>query len=155
VESHAQRRSELDRAEPARAQLLLLGAGGAILLAGVAGIATVLAAAARRRAVESAALHAMAVPGRVVRGSAVLEGVLLLVPGILVGAGCAAYLVDTLAPVLAEVSGAAAAVSGPPATSDVALPVLVAAVVTALLLVPVVLLVTRPAGDEAPLRVAP
>jgi putative ABC transport system permease protein len=154
VESRAVRRGELDRAEPARAQLLLLGAGGAVLLAGVAGIATVLAAAARRRAVESAALHAMAVPGRVVRGSAVLEDVLLLLPGVLAGAGCAAALVNALSPVLAEVTGAAVAVSGPPATSDVVLPVLAASVVTALLLVPVVLMVTRPAGDETSLRVA-
>jgi len=121
----------------------------------VAGIATVLAAAARRRAVESAALHAMAVPGRVVRGSAVLEDGLLLLPGVLAGAVCAACLVTALTPLLAQVTGAAAAVSGPPATLDVVLPVLAAAVGTALLLVPVVLLVTRPAGDETPLRVAP
>jgi putative ABC transport system permease protein len=154
VESRADRRRELDRAEPARAQLLLLGAGAAVLLAGVAGIATVLAAAARRRAVESAALHAMAVPGRVVRGSAVLEDVLLLLPGVLAGAGCAAYLVNVLAPLLAEVTGAAAVVSGRPSTADVLLPVLVAAVVTALLLVPVVLIVTRPARDETAMRVA-
>ena len=154
VQTRAERRSELDRAEPARAQLLLLGAGAAVLLAGVAGIATALAATARRRAVESAALHAMAVPGRVVRGSAVLEDVLLLFPGVLTGAVCAAYLVTALAPVLAEVTGAAAAVSGPPTTIDVVLPVLVAALVTALLLVPVVLLITRPARDETALRVA-
>jgi putative ABC transport system permease protein len=152
VESRTERRTELDDAEPARAQLLLLGAGGAVLVAGVAGIATVLAAAARRRAVESAALHAMAVPGRVVRGSAVLEDVLLLLPGVLAGALCAGYLVTVLAPVLAEVTGAAAVVAGPPAVTDVVLPVVVAAAVTALLLVPVVLAVTRPARDETPLR---
>ncbi|HST81789.1 MAG TPA: hypothetical protein VLL08_08660, partial [Kineosporiaceae bacterium] len=124
--------------------------------AGVAGTATVLAAAARRRAVESAALHAMAVPGRVVRGSAVLEDVLLLLPGVLAGAACAAALVDALAPVLAEVTGAAPVVSGIYTTTDVLLPVTAAAAVTtALLLVPVVLMVTRPAGDETSLRVAP
>lgn len=154
VESRVERRDQLDRAEPARAQLLLLGAGAAVLLAGVAGIATVLAAAARRRAVESAALHAMAVPGRVVRGSAVLENALLLLPGVLTGAACAAYLVTVLEPVLAEVTGAAAVVSGPPATADVLLPVLAAAAVTAVLLAPVVLAVTRPAGAETPLRVS-
>jgi putative ABC transport system permease protein len=154
VESRAARRSELDRAEPARAQLFLLGAGGAVLLAGVAGIATILTAAARRRSVESAALHAMAVPSRVVRGSAVLENVLLILPGVVIGAGCAAALVRALTSILAEVTGAGAAVSGPPAIADVVLPVLAGAVVTTLLLVPVVLVVTRPAGDETSMRVA-
>jgi putative ABC transport system permease protein len=154
VESRADRRDRLDRAEPARAQLLLLGAGAAVLLAGVAGVATVLAAAARRRAVEAAALHAMAVPGRVVRGSAVLEDVALLLPGVITGAACAAYLVTVLAPVLAEVTGAATEVSGRPDPLDVLLPVVASALVTALLLVPVVLGVTRPARAETPLRVA-
>jgi putative ABC transport system permease protein len=154
VESRADRRTELDRAEPARAQLLLLGAGAAVLLAGVAGIATVLAAAARRRAVESAALHAMAVPGRVVRSSAVLEDVLLLLPGLLTGAVCAVWLLNVLEPLLAEVTGAGTAVAGIPKIVDVMLPVLAATLVTALLLVPVVLVATRPAADEAPLRAA-
>jgi len=154
VESRADRRGELDRAEPARAQLLLLGAGAAILLTGVAGIATVLAATARRRSVEAAALHAMAVPGRVVRGSAVLEDALLLLPGVVAGAVCAGSLVTALAPVLAEVTGAAAVVAGPPATAAVVLPVMAAAAVTCLLLVPVVLVVTRPASDETPMRAA-
>jgi len=154
VESRTDRRTELDRAEPARAQLLLLGAGAAVLLAGVAGIATVLAAAARRRAVESAALHAMAVPGRVVRSSAVLEDVLLLLPGLLTGAVCAVWLLNVLEPLLAEVTGAGTAVAGIPKIVDVMLPVLAATLVTALLLVPVVLVATRPAADEAPLRAA-
>ncbi len=61
VRTRTERRAELDRGEPARALLLLLGAGGAALLAGACGVATALAATARRRRAEGAALEAMAV----------------------------------------------------------------------------------------------
>lgn len=152
VESRADRRGVLDRAEPARAQLLLLGAGAATLLAGVAGVATALAASSRRRAAESAALRAMAVPGRVVRGSAVLEDVLLLLPGVLAGAACAAVLVVVCGPVLAAVTGTSPVVASSASLSDAVLPALAVAVGTSLLLVPVVLAVTRHGDDETRLR---
>lgn len=152
LETRADRRAELDAAEPARAQLLLIAAGLAVLLAGVAGVATALAGAARRRAAEGAALRAMAAPPATVRLSAVLEEAMVLVPGALVGAGCAAWLVAALSPVLAQVTGAADVVAGRPATADVVLPALAAGLLTVLLLVPVVAAVTRPGADESATR---
>jgi hypothetical protein len=152
VESRAERRGVLDRAEPARAQLLLLGAGAATLFAGVAGVTTALAASARRRAAEASALRAMAVPGRTVRGSAVLEDVLLLLPGVLAGGVCAAVLVHLCRPVLAEITGASVVVARSASAVDVVPSVLLVALGTALLLVPVVLGVTRHGDDETRLR---
>ncbi len=152
VESRAGRRGVLDRAEPARAQLLLLGAGAATLVAGIAGIATALASSARRRAAESAALRAMAVPGPVVRRSAILEDVLLLLPGVVVGSACAAALVLACGPVLAAVTGTSEVVAASASLADAVLPAVAVAVGTCLLLVPVVLAVTRHREDETRLR---
>ncbi len=152
VETRVGRRDQLDRAEPARAQLLLLGAGAATLVAGTAGVATALAAAARRRAAEAAALRAMAVPGRTVRAAALLEGLLLLLPGVLVGALCARAAVSLCAPVLAEVTGASPVVAGGVPNGVAGPPVLAVAAGTVLLLALVVWVLTRHGDDETRLR---
>ena len=144
VRTRTERRAELDRGEPARALLLLLGAGGAALLAGACGVATALAATARRRRAEGAALEAMAVRASTVRRAGRLEDALVLLPGELVGGVVAAGVVTTSAPLLAAVAGTGEAVAGQTTAGAVWWPVLLVTVATAVLLGAVALVVAGP-----------
>ena len=134
VRTRTERRDELDRSEPAQALLLLLGAGGSALLAGVCGVATALASTSRRRRAEGAALEAMAVSPATVRRVARIEDALVLLPGVLVGGLVAVAVATTSGPVLAAVTGAAAAVAGQTTPAAVWWPVAAVTAVTAVLL---------------------
>ncbi len=68
------------------------------------------------------------------------------------GAVCAAVAVALCSPVLAEVTGASQVVAGSGPATEALLPVLLVALGTLVLLVPVVLAVTRHGDDETRLR---
>jgi hypothetical protein len=141
VTSRAERRAELDAGEPARALLLLLGAGAAVLLVGGCAVATALASSVRRRRAEGAALQAMAVPARTVRRVARTEDAMVLLPGLVVGGVVAGLVATTSGPVLAAVTGASDAVAGQTTAGALWWPVVVVAVGTGVLLAGVALAV--------------
>ena len=134
VRTRTERRDELDRSEPAQALLLLLGAGGSALLAGVCGVATALASTARRRRAEGAALEAMAVTPSTVRRVARLEDALVLLPGVLVGGLVGGAVATTSGPVLAAVTGVGVGVAGQTTPAAVWWPVAAMTAATAVLL---------------------
>ncbi len=144
VRTRADRRAELDASEPARALLLLLGVGGAVLLVGACGVATALAATARRRRSEGAALRAMAVSARTVRRMARIEDALVLLPGLVVGAVVASLVAATSGPVLAAVTGASDAVAGQTTADALWWPVVAVAAGTGVLMALVAVSVAGP-----------
>lgn len=144
VRTRAERLERLDASEPARALLLLLAVGGAVLLVGACGVATALAATARRRRAEGAALQAMAVPARTVRRVGRLEDALVLLPGLVVGAVVAGLVATTSGPVLAEVTGASEAVAGQTTADALWWPVVAVAAGTGVLMALVAAAVAGP-----------
>lgn len=144
VRTRAERRERLDANEPARALLLLLGVGAAVLLVGACGVATALAATTRRRRAEGAALQAMAVPARTVRRVARIEDALVLLPGLVVGAVVAGLVATTSGPVLAAVTGASDAVADQTTPDALWWPVVAVAAGTGVLMALVALAVAGP-----------
>lgn len=108
VHTAAERRHVLDQQGSALALVLLLLAAGIVLVAGLAGVTTAMAAHARRRAVETAALRALAVTDSHLRRSVRFEHVLLMLPSVLVGAVCAGVTAVASADVLASATHASA-----------------------------------------------
>ncbi|WP_133412047.1 hypothetical protein [Vallicoccus soli] len=151
-ETVAERRDALDAGGTALALLLLLVAAAVVLLTGLAGVATSLAAQARRRAFEAAALRAVAVPEAVLRRAAAWELGLLLVPALVLGTACAGGALLVAADLLPSLTGASGTAATLPAAARVWLPVLAASLLAACCLALLVAVSARGSSPAARAR---